>query len=190
VILCFLYLSNFAVAGPQAKSLPENNPLKEETHVKTALAFYAKLSGEWNGSYSLWLRPGTPAQKSDITAQFRSIAKGNYFLMTYTWKQGGKAQEGVFLFGGHGNTATATWGDSFHMVPEPMQCKGELKDGGKKLIIKGSYAMGRGPTWGWRTEFTLWGPNALLMEAYNITPDGVEGLAVKAEMKRAPKKHK
>lgn len=190
VVLCFLSLSYFAVAGPQAKSPQEKKPSKEETHTKTAQAFYAKLSGDWNGSYSLWMRPGTPAQKSEITAQFQSTAKGNYFLMTYAWKKRGKAQEGVFLFGGHGKTATATWGDSFHMVPEPMQCKGELKDGGKKLIIKGSYAMGKGPAWGWRTEFTLCGPNAFLMEAYNIMPNGVEGLAVKAELKRVPKKDK
>ena len=179
VVLCFLGLSYFVVAGPQAKTPVEKNPVK---------TFFAKLSGDWNGSYSLWMRPGTPAQKSEITAQFQSTAKGNYFLMTYAWKQGGKVQEGVFLFGGHGKTATATWGDSFHMVPEPMLCKGELKDGGKKLVIKGSYDMGKGPAWGWRTEFTLCGPNAFLMEAYNIMPNGVEGLAVKAELKRAPKK--
>ena len=51
--------------------------------------------------------------------------------MTYSWKKGDEAQEGVFLFGGNGKAAPATWGDSFHMVPEPMQCKGELKDSGK-----------------------------------------------------------
>ncbi len=107
--------------------------------------------------------------------------------MTYDWKTGDKTQEGVFLFGGHGKTATATWGDSFHMVPEPMQCKGELTDGGKKLAVKGGYSMGKGPAWEWRTEFTLLGPDAFLMEAYNIMPDGAEGLAVKAELKRAPK---
>ena len=186
LLLCFLSLFCFAVAGAQTESPREKMPAKEETHTNTAQDFYAQISGDWNGSYSLWLRPGTPVQKSEITAHIQSTAKGNYSLMTYAWKRGGEAQEGVFLLGGHGKTATATWGDSFHMVPEPMQCKGELKDGGKKLIIKGSYAAGEGPDWGWRTEFTLRGPNAFLMEAYIITPNGVEGLAVKAELKRAP----
>jgi len=190
VVLCSLGLSYFTVAGPQAKSPQEKKPPNEETYTKTVQAFYAKLSGDWDGTYSLWLRPGTPAYKSEITAQFQSTAKGNYFLMTYAWKKGGIVQEGVFLFGGYGKTATATWGDSFHMVPEPMQCNGQLKDGGKKLIIKGSYAAGKGPVWGWRTEFTLRGPNAFLMEAYNIMPNGVEALAVKAELKRAPQKVK
>ena len=50
--------------------------------------------------------------------------------------------------------------------------------------------MGEGPAWGWRTEFTQQSPNSLLMEAYNIMPDGVEGLAVKAELKRVIKDEK
>ena len=105
VTLCLVGFSSLAVAYLQAKP-PKNQAPKEEARTTTVRAFYAKLSGNWKGPYSLWLRPGTPAQKSEITAQFQSTAKGNYFLMTYAWKQGGKAQEGVFLFGGHGKTAT------------------------------------------------------------------------------------
>lgn len=179
VVLCVLGLSCFAATGPQAEISPEKNPIK---------TFYEKLSGEWHGSYSLWLRPGTPAQKSEITVQFKPTARGNYFLMNYSWEQGGNIQEGVFLLGGHGKAATATWGDSFHMVPEPMQCKGRLSDDVKKLIIKGSYSVGKGPAWGWRTEFTLHGAKAFLMEAYNIMPNGVEDLAVKAMLERVSKK--
>jgi hypothetical protein len=65
-----------------------------------------------------------------------SNAKGNYFLMTYSWKKGEEAQVGVFLFGGNEKAVTASWGDSFHMAAEPMLCKGELKDGGKKLYVR------------------------------------------------------
>jgi hypothetical protein len=181
VILCLFSLFYLAVAGPQGNSPQEKNPLQ---------AFYEKLSGDWQGSYSLWLRPGTPAQKSKITAKFQSTAKGNYFLMTYTWEYSDQAQEGVFLLGGKGKSATASWGDSFHSVPEPMQCKGHLENGGKKLIVKGSYAAGDGPSWGWRTEFTLLGPDDFLMEAYNIMPSGMEAQAVKAELKRASQREK
>lgn len=188
--LCFFGVSGVVVAQLQVKPPQEKISSNEETQTKTARAFYARFKGDWKGSYSLWLRSGTPAQKSVINANFQPAAKGNYFLMTYSWKKGDEAQEGVFLFGGHGKAATATWGDSFHMVPEPMQCKGELKDGGKKLIVKGSYSMGKGPAWGWRTEFTQQGPKSLLMEAYNIMPNGVEGLAVKAELKRVIKDEK
>ncbi len=189
VTLFLIGFSSLAVAYLQAKP-PKKHAQKEEVQTTTARAFYAKLSGNWKGPYSLWLRPGTPAQKSNISAHFQPTAKGNYFLMTYSWKQGGKVQEGVFLFGGHEKAATATWGDSFHMVPTPMQCKGVLKNGGKKLVITGSYSVGKGPAWNWRTEFTQQGPNSLLMEAYNIMPNGVEGLAVKAELKRVIKDEK
>ena len=188
VTSCLVGFSSLAVAHLQGKPPEKEQPSIEEAQTTTARAFYAKLTGNWKGAYSLWLRPGTPAQNSDISAHFQPIARGNYFLMTYSWKQGGKVQEGVFLFGGHEKAATATWGDSFHMFPEPMQCKGELKDGGKKLVIKGSYSVGKGPAWGWRTELTLQGPKSLLMEAYNIMPNGVEGLAVKAELERVTTK--
>jgi len=185
---CLVGFSSLAVAHFQGKPPEKEQSLIEEAQTTTARAFYVKLTGNWKGPYSLWLRPGAPAQNSNISAHFQPTAGGNYFLMTYSWKQGGKVQEGVFLFGGHEKAATATWGDSFHMVPKPMQCKGELKDGGKKLVIKANYSVGEGPAWGWRTEFTLQGPNSLLMEAYNIMPDGVEGLAVKAELERVTTK--
>ncbi len=186
-LLILLGLSGAVIAEHHAKSPQDKNPTSKEMKTKITKAFYAKLTGDWKGSYSLWLRPGTPARKSDINANFQPAARGNYLLMTYTWEDGGEAQEGVFLLGGHGNVATATWGDSFHMAPAPMQCKGELEAGGNKLVVKGSYSAGEGPDWGWRTEFTREGPNSLLMEAYNIMPNGVEGLAVQAELKRVIK---
>ncbi len=100
--LCFLGLFGVVVAQLRVKPAQKKISSNQETQTKTAKAFYAKLKGDWTGSYSLWLRPGTPAQKSDIDANFQSAAKENYFLMTYSWKKGDQAQEGVFLFGGHG----------------------------------------------------------------------------------------
>ena len=96
----------------------------------------------------------------------------------------GKKQKGVFLFGGADNAASATWGDSFHSTPNPMVCTGEIDASGSKLTLMGSYSTGEGPDWRFRTEFTLTGPNELLMEAYNIAPDDLEALAIRAEMKR------
>jgi len=50
--------------------------------------------------------------------------------------------------------------------------------------------VGNDEAWGWRTEFIQQSPNSLLMEAYNIMPNGVEALAVKAELKRLIKDEK
>jgi hypothetical protein len=155
-----------------------------EAQAAGMVAFFSELGGNWQGSYKLWLRPGTPVRTSAIRANIQPAAGDDYYLMTYSWKTDGEHQEGVFLFGGREQSATATWGDSWHVAPEPMHCEGELQDGGEKLVLNGSYSAGTGPDWGWRTEFTRRGNNTLLMEAYNITPDGEEGLAVKAEMRR------
>jgi len=182
--LCLLGFSGVVIAQLPAKPDQEKTTSRVTMQAKTVKSFFANLKGSWNGSYSLWLRPGVPAEESDIEANIQPAAKENYFLMTYSWKRGNDAHEGVFLFGGDGEAATFTWGDSFHSVPEPMHCSGDLKNGGQKLVFKGSYAAGSGPDWGWRTEFTRQGPDSFLMEAYNITPDGAEALAVKAELRR------
>lgn len=148
--------------------------------------FYGALEGEWGGPYSLWLNPGEAPRKSEAAAQGRFVAQEAYFLLTYSWFTDDKDQEGVFLLGGAGARASATWGDSWHMQPTPMvMTDGELIEDGKKLVFLGSYGAGPGqPDWGWRTEFTLQGENAFLMEAYNITPKGLENLAVRAELTR------
>lgn len=175
MVVLMIVMFTVVAVGQQKKNSPE---------IRTASSFFAELTGDWRGSYSLWTRPGTPAQKSNVSANFQPVAKGNYFLMTYSWKRGDEMQEGVFLFGRNRNDLTATWGDSFHMVPDPMACKGEFEIGGKKLILRGSYSGVDGPAWGWRTEFTLQDRESLLMEAFNIMPNGVEALAVKAELRR------
>ena len=159
-------------------------PLSAQARTETAVAFYEQLRGQWIGSNSLWLRPGTPVHKSDIKATISAVADGHYYLMNYSWAYEGEVQEGIFLLGGNKNAATATWGDSWHMAPEPMVCGGELKEGGKRLVLFGTFAAGEGPDWGWRTEFTRQGPDRFRMEAYVITPAGEEGLAVRAELRR------
>lgn len=143
-------------------------------------AFFERLLGRWQGDYRLWLYPQADVQQSAVDAEIRPAAGGKYLLFTYGWEQGGSRQEGVFLLGGQQEQATATWGDSFHSAPEPMICRGSLADDGQKLTLYGNYSAGD-ETWGWRTELTREG-NALVMQAFNITPAGQEGLAVRAEM--------
>lgn len=189
-LLAFLMIFCVWVAVEAQTKPSQDKTSNREPESETTKAFFVALNGEWSGSYNLWTRPGTPTQKYDIIAIFKSVAKGNYFLMTYAWERHGEAQEGVFLFGGNGKTARASWGDSFHMVPEPMEGKGELESGGTKLILKGSYSMVDSPAWGWRTEFITPDPELLLMEADNIMPNGVELPAVRAELRRKTKSRK
>ena len=184
--LCFLALSGAHVASPRVNAAP-GTPHPQAA--KSAHDLYKQMLGKYTGTYTLWLRPGVPAQKSDAAGEFTSVAGDQYFLMTYSWGPKGAeatngSREGVFLLAGKDRTATATWGDSFHMTPLPMQCEGELNEQGTKLTFPGTYSAGDGPDWHWRTEFTIQGHEGITMEAYNITPEGQEMLAVRAELKR------
>lgn len=184
LLLFLLIVPAKALAQTEVKS-PQAADRSEKASKTTMIkSFFTGLKGDWSGKYALWLRPDMPAQRSNIRAEFSSAASGNYFLMKYSWKRGDKPHDGVFLFWGQGNSANASWGDSFHSVPNPLKCEGAVKDGGKKIVMMSTYSVGSGPEWGWRTEFTRTGPDSLLMEAYNILPSGVEALAVRAVMKR------
>lgn len=70
--LCFLGLSCVVVAQGQAKPPQTKIFSNEETRMKTLKELYAGLEGNWKGSYSLWLRPGTPAQESEINASLQT----------------------------------------------------------------------------------------------------------------------
>lgn len=179
VAFCLTALWTFTFAMNAAQSNSTN-----QTEAKVVQSFYSELVGDWSGSYSLWLDPEAEPQVSTARTRIEPAANNAYYLMTYDWDFAGKPQAGVFLFGGRDKTASASWGDSFHMTPDPMQCQGTLSDDGNKLSILGSYGAGSGPDWGWRTDFTRQGSDTLVMEAYNITPDGEEGLAVRAEFHR------
>ena len=150
--------------------------------------FFAKLSGDWKGTYTLYMRPTDPVSVSDINAQVKPVALNNYFVMNYDWQHDSRPQEGVFLFAGQQETASFSWGDSFHSVPEPMQCKGTWldTDSGPKLIFHGSFSVGDGiPEWGWRTEFYAPDKDSFIMEAFVVKPEGAgETRSVLAEMKR------
>lgn len=185
-LLSLVCILGSAVSGT-AQTKPAQKGNTPVDAAKTAREFYKKLSGDWKGTYNLWANPDEAAEKSEIRARFQETAKGSFYLMTYSWKKGTVPHDGIFLLGGDGKAATASWGDSFHQSPNTMQCNGELLEGGKKLVINGTYSVGESPEWGWRTEFTLQGPDSLLMEAYNIMPEGNEALAVKAELKRVGK---
>ena len=158
---------------------------KKPTESKAAMnvpEFYQAMQGSWSGTYNLWLDPTKPPETSTANATSKMIANGAYCLFTYQWAQGEKSQEGIFFLSGLGEKAMTTWGDSFHSVPEPMECKGSLVDKGKKLIFNGNYSGGPGqPDWGWRTEFSMEDSEYLKMEAFNVAPDGKENIAVRCE---------
>lgn len=152
----------------------------------TVREFYAGLAGEWRGTYSLWFEPGTPVRICDTEARVQAIAGDAFHLMTYTWEFEGEGKEGALFLSGNDQAASMTWGDSWHMAPDPMVCQGRLEEEDSKLVFPGTYPTGPDtPDWGWRTELKRVDGDGLVMEAYNITPEGEEAIAVRAEYRRA-----
>jgi hypothetical protein len=106
--------------------------------------------------------------------------------LTYTWSHEEVAQEGLILLGydDKQEIATAAWVDSWHMSSKIMSCQGTI-DAQGAIDLRGSYEAPPGPDWGWRIVITPKAGKELQMVMYNITPEGAEDLAVKADYKRA-----
>lgn len=183
-VACFLVFLGIAGVAPSTLTKEASNLNAAQAEVKSLDSFYTSLVGEWVGSYNLWIHPDADVQESSSMATVYTAANGSYTVMNYSWTYKDKLQAGIFLLGGNGPSASATWGDSWHMRPNPMQCHGMISDNGNELDILGGYDVGEGPDWGWRTILTLVGENTLIMKAYNITPDGDEALAVNAVLTR------
>ena len=58
-------------------------------------------------------------------------------------------------------------------------------DGVFRVALFGdSYSAGEGPDWGWRIEVRVPGPDAFLIEMFNIEPGGKESIAVRHRAER------
>jgi hypothetical protein len=145
------------------------------------------LLGEWTGSNLLrlsWLTPSDYRSSSQLSVA--PVAKGKFLSFTYTWSHEEVSQEGVILLGcdDKQEMATAAWVDSWHMSSKIMSCQGTI-DAQGAIDLRGSYEAPPGPDWGWRIIITPKAGKELQMVMYNITPEGVEDLAVQADYKRA-----
>jgi hypothetical protein len=74
------------------------------------------------------------------------------------------------------------------MSPTFMICRGAVTSSGA-VNLRGSYAAGSGPDWGWRTVIEPTGRRSFRMLMYNIAPASDEVLAVDARYgKGGPKR--
>jgi hypothetical protein len=116
-----------------------------------------------------------------VTAQ----ARGQFLQFAYDWSHDGAGHEGVLLLGydSEKGLATAAWVDSWHQSTRVMACTGSI-DGNGTANLRGSYVAPPDADWGWRIVLTPVSGSELTMVMYNISPDGKEDLAVRAEYKR------
>jgi len=155
--------------------------------IDTPHHFFARMSGNWRGTSSLWLEPDKLADEAPIVGTIQLLLEGRYALFLYQSSIEGEAQHGMFTFGYNTTLEQfeTSWVDSFHTNTGIMFCVGKEIDNG--FSVTGSYPDPTGgPDWEWRTEVELTG-DELVMTAYNINPEGGEAKAVETRLMRIKK---
>jgi len=97
----------------------------------------AKLAGKWNLHVTAWMAPGAPPEKSDATAEFKSVLGGRYLRQEVKGTMGGQPFEGMGIEGYDNVTGErfGSWVDS--MSTGQMVVRGACAAGAKKCALKG-----------------------------------------------------
>jgi hypothetical protein len=146
----------------------------------------AQLVGSWRGVNRLhaeWLPD--PIVESPSTATVESKLGGQALAIEYDWEYEGRRREGFLMIDGEDSSTAvnAVWSDSWHLANQLMMCTGKIDPSGR-IDIKGFYSVPDNPDWGWRTEI-IPGDDGFRYVMYNVSPDGVEEIAVETDFKRA-----
>jgi hypothetical protein len=146
---------------------------------------WTDLLGKWSGTKQIWLSPDAEALTSESTAQVSTVAQGQFIALAYTWAIEDQPQDGLILFPSAAGEAPsrAAWLDSWHVRNDMMPCEATRESG--LVSLSGSYPAPPGPDWGWRIEIETGQIDTLAFRMFNITPEGQEALAVRAQYERA-----
>jgi hypothetical protein len=158
----------------------------------------AAWTGAWTGENRLWFEPGSPHHASATSAVLAIAGAGQIATLHYDWAFEGARHEGLLtirLVPKPDDGTDMVWFDSFHSGGSFMLFRrgdGDAypdgaPDAAESFTYRatGSYPAPEGPDWGWRIELRAADPDELQLLMYNITPDGVEMLAVQADYRRA-----
>ena len=139
------------------------------------------LAGRWQGTNRVWLSPNDPVMESQTEAVVSLTALGKFLSLQYTWSVDGELQEGLLVLGQESpqGLVKAAWVDSWHMSDVMMVCEGAVSPEGA-VWVRGTYAAPPGPNWGWRITLESQAGNTFRIVMDNISPEGVEMLAVEA----------
>jgi hypothetical protein len=143
--------------------------------------------GSWAGDNILrlsWMEPQEYHSPSELSVA--PTVGGKYLSFAYTWSHKNMPQEGLLLIGydAKNKVANAVWVDSFHASEKPLALSGAV-DGQGKIDLRGTYEVPNHPEWGWRIVIGASG-EALEIVMYNVSPEGEEDLAVRADYKKRP----
>lgn len=143
-----------------------------------------EFTGDWSGTNRLYLEGADGPMLESPSALTAILVIPGFLQLKYDWSYEGKTKEGVLLVSRDAkqNLATIAWADTFHTSGRVMFYEGLPREHG--VDVKGSYSVGDGPAWGWSIQLELAGTE-LRLTMYNISPEGVEYLAVVAVYQRA-----
>jgi hypothetical protein len=143
----------------------------------------AAQAGAWSGTNRLRDPGNDIAHDSASRAVVTPLLAGSFVRIDYTWEYRGKPQEGSLLIGCEADTETITaaWIDSWHYGDRIMLCRGRA-GAPEAIAVMGSYAAPPGPDWGWKIAIDTSAGLRIVM--HNVTPDGVEELAVEADYRK------
>ncbi|MFT7617407.1 MAG: hypothetical protein ACI97A_001043 [Planctomycetota bacterium] len=131
--------------------------------------------GQFEGPNLLWFED--PKQPEESVSKLLVSAN----RIQYDWQFRGDTKTGTLDFTFDGQDVEVTWVDTFH-AKEAMTCTGTHDDEVIKVVCQ--YGAEYGDPWSWRTEIRSPGADQLLIEMYNIHPDGKEDIAVRINAPR------
>ena len=144
----------------------------------------AGFAGSWRGPTQLWLDPEAPPEESQSELLAEVILGGRWLRLSERGTAFGKPHAGEMLLGYHldARAYELAWVDSSHTGTSIILSTGPAREPGLVDVL-GSYAAA-GQRWGWRTRLRLSSAEELLVEAFNISPDGVEMRAIVSRLRR------
>lgn len=143
------------------------------------------LIGVWTGENLLhlsWLTPTDYQSLSELTVA--TAVKGKFLTFNYQWSHENAAHEGLLLVGfdAEQKLVNASWADSWHSSVKPLALSGTIDEAGA-IDVRGNYEVPNHPDWSWRIVVKTI-DDGLQMTMYNVSPEGAEDLAVRADYQR------
>ena len=146
----------------------------------------ARMVGTWSGPTRTWFDASGAPDETTTDAFAEMLLDGRFLRISYRGVAMGKPHEGELLVGFHKDAGEweTTQIDSFHTGTMMMKSVGKADDENVVRVV-GSYPAG-GEQWGWRTVIRLV-DDALVLESFNIHPNGQEDPAIATNLRRVAK---